>query len=109
MTNNARPLSQADYEAKFMSMYVHVTTNEDIEDLYEDDQYALGTYEVIVPRSLSPSLAAAAAMGAYHDEIPIKYLTCFDFLVWDEYGREVTPDYDVDWYEIAEECKAELI
>jgi hypothetical protein len=63
----------------------------------------------IVPRYLSPSLAAVAAMGAYHEVVPINYLTCFDFIVWDEYGSEVTPDYDVDCYDIAEECSAKLI
>jgi hypothetical protein len=108
MKTDASTLSQTESETKFMSMYVHVTPEGCIEDIYEEDRDALGTYEVIVPRSLSPSLAAAAALGAYHSEVPIKYLWGFDFVVLDENGREVTPDYDVDCYDIAEEYNAKL-
>lgn len=94
--------TRADLEKDFMTMYVEVTTWEKFEDLSEEDQDALGTFDFWVPRHLPMGIAAAAALGAYHLEVPIEDTSCFEFAVFDEQGIRVQPDFDADCCELAE-------
>jgi len=87
---------------------IKILANVAVDDLYEEDAEAIGNFEARVPAHLEGSIAASAALGAYHNTIPIKYLDCFDFSVYDEDGRSLTPDYDADWYELAEQHGAQL-
>lgn len=108
MNHDTSPLQPSESKTDFMPVYIEVTTWQDFDDLYEEDQGALGSFKVCVPRHLSPSIAAAAAMGAFHSTIPIKYLDSFEYEVSDQNGRVIEPDYDADWYDLAEEHQAFL-
>ena len=93
-------------DVEYKTLYIDVTTNVDVDDLYEEDIEAIGIFEARVPAHLEASIAASAALGAYHSNIPIKHLDCFEFSVYDEDGTELTPDYDADWYELADKHHA---
>lgn len=109
MNHYATPAPQTCPEDDYMSMYVEVTTWAAPDELYEDDKGALGTFEVRVPRHLSPAIAAAAALGAFHSIIPIKYLCSFDFDVYDEDDCLVKPAHGANCYDLAEEHQAYLV
>jgi hypothetical protein len=91
---------------EYKTIYIDVTTNFDMSELIEDDMEALGAFEARVPAHLDPITSAGAALGAYHNTIPIKHLDCFDFSVYDETGMALTPDYDADWYDLADTHRA---
>lgn len=91
---------QTDNECEFYTVEARPACY-DIEDLYEEDQESVGIFFIVLPRGLPPRIAAAAAMGAYHNTMPIKYLDSFEFTVYNEDGYEVEPDWDADWYELA--------
>ena len=93
---------------EYKSIFIDVTANVAVDHLYEEDEEAIGKFEARVPAHLEGSIAASAALGAYHNTIAIKHLDCFEFSVYDEDGKSLTPDYDADWYELAEKHGAQL-
>lgn len=105
-TNTTRPEAEIEEHELF---YVVITTETDFCDLYYDDREALGCYKVCVPCGLEPSVAAVAALGAVHSVVPIKHLCGFESRVFDDDGQEVTPDYDLDWYDTADEHNAYVV
>lgn len=110
MTNKiAITAKQSQNAVEFMPMYITVKTAETLEDLYHEDRDALGTFKVEVPRHLSPAVAAAAALGAFHSTVPIKRLWNFEITVSDERSFEVQPDYEEDVYELAEQHGARFV
>lgn len=109
MTNLSQFQTPAKARTEYTSLFIEVSTRERLENIFEEDRDALGHFEVAVPSHLPSNIAAATAMGAYHNTVPIKYLGCFEYTIRDGRGREVAPDYDADWYELAEEHKAFLV
>ena len=105
-TNTTRPEAGIQEHELF---YVVISTEADFCDLYDEDREALGCYKVRVPSGVEPSVAAVAALGAVHSVVPIKHLCCFESRVFDDDGQEVTPDYDLDWYDTADEHKAYVV
>jgi hypothetical protein len=93
---------------EYKTLYIEVTHECNIDDIFEEDQEALGSFEARVPAHLEGSIAAGAALGAYHNTIPIKYLCGFEYTVTDENGYKLTIDYDADWYLLAEMHGASL-
>jgi len=88
-------------------IYIRAAFVEDFdpEFIYPEDWAAPGYYEVMVPANMDDTTAASCAMGGFHSTVPIKHLDVFEFTVYDESGRyELEPDYDQDWYELAERC-----
>ncbi len=72
-------------------------------------QKSCGTMSLTCQKVLLDQLAAVAALGAVHSVVPIKYMGCFESSVFDEDGYEITPDYDLDWYDTADEHKAYVV
>jgi hypothetical protein len=87
---------------EYKTLYIEVTHECNIDDIFEEDQEALGNFEARVPAHLEDSIAAGAALGAYHSTIPIKYLWGFEFAVRKAGCSRITPDYEADWYLLAE-------
>ena len=109
MTKQTNTKTASAETQEYELFYVVITTEEDLCDLYPEDRDAAGSYKVHVPRGLEPSVAAVAALGAVHSVVPIKYMSCFESSVFDEEGHEITPDYDLDWYDTAEEHSAYVV
>ena len=104
--NTPHPEAQTEEHELF---YVVITTEVDFCDLYYDDREAMGSYKVHVPQGLERSVAAVAALGAVHSVVPIKESWSFESKVFDDDGDEVTPDYDLDWYDTADKYKAYVV
>jgi hypothetical protein len=92
-----------------MLVYVLVTTRKNFRCLHGGDRDALGSFNTFVPKYLPPDIAAAAALGAFHGNVPIKKLDCFEFRVYDEFGDEMHPAEGLNWYDMAEKHKAFLL
>jgi len=88
-------------------LYVQAAFVEDFDPdyIYPEDWAAPGYYEVMVPADMDDTTAASCAMGGFHSTVPIKHLYMFEYTVYDGSGHyELEPDYDQDWYELAERC-----
>ena len=94
---------------ELMTMYVEVTTELDMDELYPEDRDALGYTYIRVPSDLPPHSAAAATLGAFHATVGIKRTWDFDFKVFDDDGEEVEPTYEFDICKLAEAVGAYVL
>ena len=70
-----------------------------------DDEGVAGVYRAQVPASLSDSMAAACALGAFHSTFVVNWLESFRFAVYDfESEQLLEPDKHVDWSELGKLC-----
>lgn len=108
MTNQTTtPSSSA--TGNYVLVYVLVTARKDFRDLHDNDRDALGSFSTFVPKYLPPDIAAAAALGAFHGNVPIKNPDCLEFRVCDEFGDEMHPAEGLNWYDMAEKHRAFLL
>ena len=89
------------HEERFQSILITVVTGCDEDELYPDDVDAAGVYMALVPQHLEPSIAAATALGKFHQNVPIKRLFDFSIDAFGQNGRPYTPTDDHDWYALA--------
>lgn len=87
-----------------VSIRAAFTEGIDPELVYPEDWAVPGRYEVKVPADMDDTTAAACALGAFHSKVPIKRLYTFEFCIHEgSEDRELEPDYDQDWYELAKQ------
>lgn len=91
------------HEEHLQSILITVVTECEEDQLYPDDVDVPGVYMALVPEHLEPSLAAATALGKFHQNVPIKRLFDFSINTFARNGRPCPPadGYDHDWYELA--------
>jgi hypothetical protein len=73
-----------------------------LENLSYADVGVAGSYRFEVPQHLTDEEAAACALGFFQATVPVKCVADFELKVFDSHGKELEPDYDIDWYEFSE-------
>ena len=89
------------HEEHLQSILITVVTECEEDQLYPDDVDVPGVYMALVPEHLEESIAAATALGKFHQNVPIKRLFDFSIDTFGQNGRPYTPADDHDWYALA--------